>query len=160
MTAAKRHSPLLGELVRTTRRDGAPALRGAFFAMQRALLEHALNITLRDVLDSGALEPLHGRYLRIHVEDTGWHWDISCSRVGLVLGHCREPDVTMSASLHSYLQIATRRTDPDTLFFQRRLHIRGDTELGLCCKNALDAIEADRWPLLLRRALYEIKRRL
>jgi predicted lipid carrier protein YhbT len=31
--------------------------------------------------------------------------------------------------------IAARKQDPDTLFFQRRLVIEGDTELGLYVKN-------------------------
>ena len=29
----------------------------------------------------------------------------------------------------------------DTLFFNRKLHIEGDTELGLITKNLLDSVE-------------------
>ena len=36
---------------------------------------------------------------------------------------------------------AQRLDDPDTLFFNRRLIMEGDTELGLMVKNALDAME-------------------
>ncbi len=34
-----------------------------------------------------------------------------------------------------------RKEDSDTLFFNRRLVVEGDTELGLVAKNTLDAIE-------------------
>jgi len=34
-----------------------------------------------------------------------------------------------------------REEDPDTLFFNRKLVIEGDTELGLIVKNLLDSID-------------------
>ncbi|PJC12345.1 MAG: sterol-binding protein, partial [Comamonadaceae bacterium CG_4_9_14_0_8_um_filter_60_18] len=37
--------------------------------------------------------------------------------------------------------LARRQEDPDTLFFNRRLAMEGDTELGLLVKNTIDAIE-------------------
>jgi predicted lipid carrier protein YhbT len=39
--------------------------------------------------------------------------------------------------------LASRREDPDTLFFHRRLCIEGETETGLHVKNLLDALEYD-----------------
>ena len=39
--------------------------------------------------------------------------------------------------------LATRAEDPDTLFFNRRLSIEGDTETALTIKNLLDALEFD-----------------
>jgi predicted lipid carrier protein YhbT len=39
------------------------------------------------------------------------------------------------------VRLAKRQEDPDTLFFNRRLSMEGDTELGLIVKNALDALE-------------------
>ncbi len=50
-------------------------------------------------------------------------------------------DVTLGASLDDYLALARRQEDPDTLFFQRRLVIEGDTEIGLALKNLLDATD-------------------
>lgn len=37
--------------------------------------------------------------------------------------------------------LAQRQEDPDTLFFNRRLSMEGDTELGLVVKNTLDGLE-------------------
>lgn len=39
------------------------------------------------------------------------------------------------------MRLARRQEDPDTLFFNRRLSMEGDTELGLVVKNAIDALE-------------------
>lgn len=52
-------------------------------------------------------------------------------------------DVTFGASLADYLVLARRQEDPDTLFFQRRLLIEGDTEVGLALKNLLDATDTE-----------------
>lgn len=52
-------------------------------------------------------------------------------------------DVRISGTLTDLLQLATRREDPDTLFFQRRLTLEGDTATGLLIKNLLDALEFD-----------------
>lgn len=54
-------------------------------------------------------------------------------------------DVCFTACAADFLLLATRRVDPDTLFFERRLVIEGDTEAGLKLKNLLDAVEVPRW---------------
>ncbi|STL79926.1 sterol-binding protein [Escherichia coli] len=46
-----------------------------------------------------------------------------------------QADVSFSADASDLLMIAARKQDPDTLFFQRRLVIEGDTELGLYVKK-------------------------
>lgn len=52
-------------------------------------------------------------------------------------------DARISGELASFWLLATRAEDPDTLFFNRRLNIEGDTETGLHVKNILDALEYD-----------------
>ena len=52
-----------------------------------------------------------------------------------------EADLTIAASAHDFVLLARRLEDPDTLFFNRRLAMEGDTELGLLVKNTMDAIE-------------------
>ena len=50
----------------------------------------------------------------------------------------------MSASVGRWrISGNTRREDPDTLFFNRRLCIEGDTATGVHVKNLLDALEYD-----------------
>ena len=53
------------------------------------------------------------------------------------------PDLSITGTLHTFLLLAARREDSDTLFFQRRLRMEGDTELGLEVKNFLDGLDVD-----------------
>jgi predicted lipid carrier protein YhbT len=53
------------------------------------------------------------------------------------------PDLSITGTLHAFLLLAARREDTDTLFFQRRLRMEGDTELGLEVKNFLDGLDVD-----------------
>jgi len=67
-----------------------------------------------------------------------------------------EAEVTFTADANDLILIAARKEDPDTLFFQRRLRIEGDTELGLYVKNLMDALELESMPLLLRSGLLRL----
>lgn len=77
-----------------------------------------------DVRDAGIVLRLSGRQRRLIVPDTQ-----------------RRVDVRIGGDAYEFLLLLSRREDPDTLFFQRRLRIEGDTELGLHVKNFLDAWE-------------------
>ncbi|MCV5960072.1 SCP2 sterol-binding domain-containing protein, partial [Escherichia coli] len=52
--------------------------------------------------------------------------------------------------------IAGRKEDPDTLFFQRRLSIEGDTELGLEVKNLMDSVDLEQLPKAMQVALNQL----
>ena len=56
-----------------------------------------------------------------------------------------DAELSLSASLADVLLLLAGQVDADTLFFQRRLAIAGDTELGLVVKNWLDAQERPAW---------------
>ncbi|WP_051275420.1 ubiquinone anaerobic biosynthesis accessory factor UbiT [Aestuariibacter salexigens] len=65
----------------------------------------------------------------------------------------QEPDVTFSCDIDSLISIALREQDPDTLFFQRKLLVTGNTELGLQVKNFLDELDTSTFPSLVVCAL-------
>ncbi|MCD8513408.1 MAG: SCP2 sterol-binding domain-containing protein [Nitrincola sp.] len=50
-------------------------------------------------------------------------------------------EVTISGDLITFLQLARKEVDADGLFFQRKLLIEGDTELGLGVRNLLDGLD-------------------
>lgn len=75
------------------------------------------------------------------MRDIGLRWFTSVENDRLIVRETAEADVSFSADASDLLMIAARKQDPDTLFFQRRLVIEGDTELGLYVKNLMDAIE-------------------
>lgn len=93
---------------------------------------------------------MEGRSLCIEVSDLGIQSSIRLDhgrfRVQRTKAEC---DVRFTAKASTYLALLRRTEDPDTLFFQRKLRIEGDTELGLHLKNLLDATEPPAWMLRL-----------
>ena len=106
------------------------------------VLATALNAILAPQLPEDVRQIMAGRSFRIHVRDArvsfDFRWDGSRFKA---LARQPQPDLTISASGPDFLRIARRQEDPDTLFFNRRLSMEGDTELGLVVKNTLDALE-------------------
>ncbi|PDO78345.1 hypothetical protein CQS06_16915 [Klebsiella pneumoniae] len=126
------------------------------FALKRQVLEQVLSWQFRQALAEGELEFLEGRWLSIHVRDIGLLWYTSVVDGRLVVSQQADADVSFSADASDLLMIAARKQDPDTLFFQRRLIIEGDTELGLYVKNLMDAIELEQMPKALRVMLLQL----
>jgi predicted lipid carrier protein YhbT len=107
-----------------------------------ALLASALNLGLAQNLPGDVRQRLLHKKLRIHVRDACLTFDVEWTGRHFAAGSRQQAaDLTISASAHDFLRIAQRQEDPDTLFFNRRLSMEGDTELGLTVKNALDALE-------------------
>ena len=126
------------------------------FALKRQVLEQVLGWQFRQALAEGELEFLEGRWLSIHVRDIGLLWYTSVVDGRLVVSQQADADVSFSADASDLLMIAARKQDPDTLFFQRRLVIEGDTDLGLYVKNLMDAIELEQMPKALRVMLLQL----
>ena len=126
------------------------------FALKRQVLEQVLSWQFRQALAEGELEFLEGRWLSIHVRDIGLLWYTSVVDGRLVVSQQADADVSFSADASDLLMIAARKQDPDTLFFQRRLVIEGDTELGRYVKNLMDAIELEQMPKALRVMLLQL----
>ena len=92
----------------------------------------------------GALEALEGKRVRIRLTDAPLQLNLLVTGGTLKAAAGRdEPHVTLRGRLTDFARLATRAEDPDTLFFQRRLSLEGETETGLAIKNALDALEWD-----------------
>ena len=112
------------------------------YGAQKPFLQEALNRAFREPRQAGELEFLEGHRVRIRVNDAGVDWLIAATATGFVaLDRDQPEDVCISGDLWDFTLLATRRADPDTLFFQRRIRIEGDTELGLAVKNTMDAMD-------------------
>ena len=106
------------------------------------LLVTAINFALAKQLPQDVKDMLQGKRLAIRVRDARLGFDFSWNGQRFVPASPQaETDLTISANAQDFLLLAQRRQDPDTLFFNRRLVMEGDTELGLVVKNALDALE-------------------
>ncbi len=133
----------------------APLLRRIPPAWQARLLEAAMQRVLAGPLAAGALDMLDSRRLGIEASDLGLRWVVQLRNGRMVV--CQPEDVaesTVRGTATDLLLLASRREDADTLFFQRRLLLTGDTELGLTARNLLDQLPWHEIPLGLRIALH------
>ncbi|BCL77001.1 hypothetical protein JHS3_27370 [Jeongeupia sp. HS-3] len=103
-------------------------------------LAFSLNLVRHRLWPDEDFSWLADRRVRFEIADLGRGTTIGFSGRRF-RGEAPPADVTFAASLADYWAIARRESDPDTLFFQRRLTITGDTELGLQLKNLLDATD-------------------
>jgi predicted lipid carrier protein YhbT len=93
---------------------------------------------------------IDGRSFAITIEDLGLRCCFSCMQGRFrpqwqVNGMQARMDLELGANLADFANLANGSVDADTLFFQRRLKISGDTDLGLIVKNWLDATERPAW---------------
>lgn len=88
---------------------------------------------------------LDGRTFALTVSDLGLRSSFTCRDQQFRPWWGESADLELQASLADFVSLARGDTDADTLFFQRRLKIAGDTELGLIVKNWLDASERPAW---------------
>src|SRR5690554_5708606 len=118
--------------------------------VKQLVAEAPLNRVFSEAIAEGEFDEFSGRCIRLEVN--GGHPGITfgfwAGRLRVIEG---PGDATIRGSLSAFKTLAERRQDPDQLFFQRRLVIEGDTELGLALKNLLDSLE---WNLSLRQLLF------
>jgi predicted lipid carrier protein YhbT len=120
-----------------------PARLTPSFVHNRALTT-ALNIIFYKNLKQGELDFLQDRIIRIEIDDIGIDFRISLAQKKIISADRNAHiDLELKGSTYNYMLLASRREDTDTLFFSRRLHMQGDTELGLYVKNFLDGMDMD-----------------
>ena len=124
------------------------------FNIQKKCLLSVLENAFHEAIEDGDLDFLQGKWLKIEITDLHLKWYVSFADGKLVIEDtCKQEDVSFSGKVNELILIVGRKEDPDTLFFQRRLSIQGDTELGLEVKNLLDNIDFDHLPPLAQKAL-------
>ncbi len=119
------------------------------------LVEHLATVLLNELLapalQADALTELDGRWLAIDCSDWPYPLRISRTNKRLVVSVTRGvADASIRGNLEAFLVLLRQQSDPDTLFFQRKLVMHGDTELALSVKNFLDTLEPARIPAVLR----------
>lgn len=108
------------------------------------VLVSTLNRMFSSELHEGELDFLQEKIIQISIEDAGIEYRFTLENNKLVAAkkNC-SPDLVLQGTVYNYLLLASRQEDTDTLFFSRRLHMQGDTELGLYVKNFLDGMDMD-----------------
>ena len=124
------------------------------YSAQKPVLAVVLNQAFREPLQHGELDFLEGAKVRIKITDLCLNWLISVDSDRFTpIERELNDDVCISGESPDFILLATRQADPDTLFFQRKIRIEGDTELGLGVKNTMDSMDWDDLPVPLRRFL-------
>jgi predicted lipid carrier protein YhbT len=127
------------------------------YPIQKQVLALVLNQAFRQPLQHGELDFLEGAKVRIKVTDLCIDWLISVGSSQFTpIERELEDDVCISGESKDFILLAARQADPDTLFFQRRIRIEGDTELGLGVKNTMDSMDWEDLPVPLRKLLQSV----
>jgi len=120
-----------------------------------------LNRLLQEPLKNDELWFLSDRVLQVEVTDLALDYRLTLEDGRLRAASLgRTPDVRFGGSAREFLSLALNREDPDTLFFQRRLQLEGDTELGLEIKNFLYSLEGGLLPPVVERMAEAFLKRL
>lgn len=117
------------------------------FIFQKAALSRLLFQLFRESLEEGDMDFLKGHWIKIDVSDAGLSMQFSCGSEREVLVRKQgKADACIRVDLKSFIFLAARKEDPDTLFFQRDLVIEGDTNIGLEVKNLMDSLDLAQLP--------------
>ncbi|MCE9679122.1 SCP2 sterol-binding domain-containing protein [Shewanella sp. AS1] len=122
------------------------------FAIKARVIEKLMDLLLAQQVEDEELDFLTQRWVKIEIVDMGLSFQVSFDK-GFCVREAGEAEVSFSAQTKELVLIAAGKEDPDTLFFQRKLAIEGDTELGLEVKNLLLSIEFDAMPALIRESI-------
>lgn len=112
-------------------------------AVHAEVLSRVFNHLLRGQPIAARLPELNGKSVCIHIKNAASEIHFRIEHGRLQPASPGRADVRISGAVEDFWQLATRREDPDTLFFSRRLCIEGDTETGVHIKNLLDALDYD-----------------
>lgn len=113
------------------------------------VLIQTLNQLLKKQILQADMSLLTGRNFQIVVEDLGLNLYFTADENKFILANNTVPvDLYFGANMVDFMKMLLRQEDPDTLFFNRKLKIEGDTELGLIVKNLLDSIDWSTIPLM------------
>lgn len=118
--------------------------------IKQLVAEAPLNRIFAEAIAEGEFDDFEGRRIRLEVNGgyPGITFGFWAGRLRVLEG---PGEATIRGSLSAFKTLSARQQDPDQLFFQRRLMIEGDTELGLALKNLLDSLE---WDFNIRQLLF------
>ena len=116
-----------------------------------AVFAKVLNAILRRDLPQDVYLQLIGRHVEISVSDWGVRFRVGVSSERFTpLPHNAVADLSVTATARDFALLASGDEDGDTLYFDRRVVVEGDTELALLIKNTLDALPAPKTRKLIR----------
>ncbi len=125
------------------------------------LTQQLLNKAFMEQISDGDFDFLEGRLLQVEIIDARLFIGLSFeqNRISCFHFNCqsRHSDVTLSIKTVDAISLIQQQVDPDTLFFQRRLKINGDTELAHHMKNTIDTLDPEVIPKIILNLISDYK---
>jgi len=122
-----------------------------------SLIDFTLNQVFKRLIIDGDFDFLKQRILQIHIEDAALCLSISFKKGQLKSLHfshqSQQADATLSLKTIDAILLIEQQIDPDTLFFQRRLKITGDTQMAHQAKNTIDRLDPKKIPKFVLKLL-------
>jgi len=86
------------------------------------------------------LREIEGKAFQLEASDIqkNYSFYVDGGKVRTGLGGKEKPDVVMQGSFHTFLQLFFHKADADSLFFSRRLVIKGDVKTSVFFKNLIE----------------------
>lgn len=123
-----------------------------------------INAAFAEQIADGDFDFLQDRVLLIEIIDAELFLALSFNNHKIICTHFDnnpiESDATLSIETLNAIQLIQQEIDPDTLFFQRKLKIKGDTELAHNVKNTIDTLDPDVIPKFIMTLINDYKTRV
>lgn len=152
-------SHLTNKLIKTLIFSAAHINSRIPFQLKRKVALAIIQHIFKQSASEEEIDFLDGRILKIQINDIGENIYLSSCNNKMVLLESAKEDTSIKGNLKEFIELALLQKDPDSLFFQRRLLIEGDTDLGLAFKNSLEALEYTL-PTPIQKAMMVIHKHL
>ncbi len=127
------------------------------------VVEKLLNNAFAEQIGEGDFEFLEGRVLQVEIIDANLFIGLSFNHNKIICNHFNNlactSDATLSIDTLNAINLVQQEVDPDTLFFQRKLKINGDTELAHHVKNTIDTLDPEVIPGFMLKLMEQYKLR-
>lgn len=117
-------------------------LEKAPWVIKKTCIQTWMQHSFRSSIVNGDLDFFENKSLNLIVDDIKLRFTIRLNRGKLYINqYGQNSDCEFTGNFYDLLLIAAQKRDPDMLFFQRKLMMSGDTELGLAIKNWLASLD-------------------
>lgn len=132
--------------------------------LNNMVVEKLVNSTFAEQISEGDFDFLENRLLQVEIIDAGLFVGLSYDQNKIICKHFSryslQADVTLSIESSDAIQLVQQEVDPDTLFFQRKLKINGDTELAHHVKNTIDTLDPEVIPSFVLKLISNYRLRV
>jgi predicted lipid carrier protein YhbT len=132
--------------------------------LNQKITEKLLNAAFSEQIQDGDFDFLIEQQLQIELIDAKLFIGVSFNQGQINCSHFSaetfSADATLSINTYDAIGLTQQQIDPDTLFFQRKLKIRGDTELAHHVKNTIDTLDPKIIPEFLLKLIGLYKQRI